>query len=55
MAEAALAIIRTKDQSYSGETLIDEALLSSIGVTDFDVYLYDSEAKELMRDLYLDD
>ncbi len=55
MAEAALAIIKTNDQSYSGRTLIDEAILRSHGVTDFDVYLYDSESKELMRDLYLDD
>jgi|GEM_PF-5850809 len=55
MAEAALAIIQTDDLSYSGQTLIDEAVLRSQGVTDFDVYLYDSASKELMRDLYLDD
>lgn len=55
MAEAALAIIQTDDLSYSGQTLIDEAVLRSRGVTNFDAYLYDSEAKELMRDLYLDE
>ncbi|WP_099018711.1 SDR family oxidoreductase [Marinicella litoralis] len=54
MAEAALAIIQTDDLSYSGQTLIDESVLRSKGVTDFDVYLFDPASKELMRDLYLD-
>ena len=54
MAEAALAIINTDDSSLSGQTLIDESLLRAHGVTDFSRYNYDSEAKELMRDLYLD-
>ncbi len=55
MAEAALTIMQTTDMSYSGQTLIDETVLKDHGVTDFDVYLYDSTAKELTRDLYLDE
>ncbi len=55
MAEAALAIIQTDDMSLSGQTLVDEALLRSQGVTDFEVYKNDPEADELMRDLYLDE
>lgn len=54
MADAALAIIQTKDMSLSGETLIDESLLRSRGIIDFDHYKYDSQAQELVRDLYLD-
>lgn len=55
MAEAALAIIQTTDLSLSGQTLVDESLLRSQGVTDFEVYKNDPEADELMRDLYLDE
>lgn len=55
MAEAALVIIQTTDGSYSGQTLVDEAILRSQGVTDFDRYLFDPGATKLMRDLYLDE
>ena len=55
MAEAALAIINSKDLSYSGQSWVDEAILRDLGVTDFDRYLFDPSATELMRDLYLDE
>ena len=55
MAEAALAIMQSKDLSYSGQSWVDEALLRDLGVTDFDPYLFDPSATELMRDLYLDE
>jgi len=55
MAEAALAIMQSKDLSYSGQSWVDEALLRDLGVTDFDQYLFDPSATELMRDLYLDE
>jgi citronellol/citronellal dehydrogenase len=55
MAEAALAIIQNKDLSYSGQSWVDEAILRDLGVTDFDPYLFDPSATELMRDLYLDE
>ena len=54
MGDAALAIINCDDLSYSGQTLIDEALLRTLGVDDFEPYKYDIESTELMRDLYLD-
>lgn len=55
MAEAALAIIQNKDLAYSGHSWVDEAILRDLGVTDFDRYLFDPSATELMRDLYLDE
>ncbi len=55
MAEAALAIIQTDDLSFSGQTLVDESLLRSQGVTDFEVYKNDPDTDKLMRDLYLDE
>ncbi len=55
MADAALVIINTNDLSLSGQTLVDESLLRAQGVTDFTHYNYDSNAEDLMRDLYLDE
>ncbi len=55
MAEAAMAIIQTDDLSLSGQTLVDESLLRSRGVTNFEVYKNDPDADELMCDLYLDE
>ena len=54
MGDAALAIISCDDLSYSGQTLIDESLLRTLGIDDFEQYKYDVDASELMRDLYLD-
>ncbi len=55
MAEAALVILTTNDQSMTGKSWVDEAVLRSEGVTDFEPYKYDPTASELMRDLYLDE
>lgn len=54
MADAALEILLSEKQKYSGQTLIDETLLKDTGVTDFEPYKVDSECEDLMRDLYLD-
>ena len=54
MADAALEIILNEKQEYNGKTLVDEALLSEKGMTDFDQYKVDSDCDDLMRDLYLD-
>ena len=54
MAEAALEIITAESLEFSGQTLIDEAILRNNGITNFDQYKYDPDAKELMRDLFLD-
>ncbi len=54
MADAALAILQDDEQSYTGQTLIDEGVLRDLGVTDFDKYKFDPDAQELERDLYLD-
>ena len=54
MADAALAILKDDEQTYSGQTLIDEGVLRDLGVTDFEKYKFDPEAQELERDLYLD-
>ncbi|GAA4883740.1 NAD(P)-dependent oxidoreductase [Ferrimonas pelagia] len=54
MADAALAILTTDDQSLSGQSLVDEALLRERGVTDFEHYKVDPECEQLYRDLYLD-
>ncbi len=54
MADAALAVISCDDMTYTGQTLVDESLLRTLGTEDFDVYKYDPSATKLMRDLYLD-
>jgi len=38
MRDAALAIISCDDLSYSGQTLIDEPLLKTLGIDDFEQY-----------------
>lgn len=55
MAEAALAIINSKDLSFSGQSWVDEAILRAQGVNDFERYKFAPDATELMRDLYLDE
>lgn len=54
MAEAALMIINSQNLKFSGQTLIDEAILKDAGVTNFDQYRFDDSTDELMRDLFLD-
>ncbi len=54
MADAALAILKTSDLSYSGQVCIDEGVLRDLGTSDFDQYKYDPDATSLERDLYLD-
>jgi citronellol/citronellal dehydrogenase len=54
MADAALAILRTKDGSLNGRCLIDEDLLRERGVTDFQRYASDpSHAEALFPDLFV--
>ncbi|MGJ8662421.1 MAG: SDR family oxidoreductase [Marinicella sp.] len=54
MAEAALHILQAENLSMTGATWVDESLLRSKGVTDFDPYKFDPNCNDLMRDLYLD-
>jgi citronellol/citronellal dehydrogenase len=54
MADASLEIIKTENLERTGQTIIDEGILREMGITDFDQYKYDSDADELMRDLFLD-
>lgn len=54
MADAAQVILEAENQQFSGESWVDEGLLRSQGVTDFEAYKHDPSAKELARDLYLD-
>lgn len=54
MADAALAILKNSDLTYSGQTCIDEGVLRDLGVTDFEPYKHDPSAETLERDLYLD-
>lgn len=55
MADAAHAILCSKDLELTGQTLIDEKLLLSKGVEDFEKYRYDPDSdKPLMNDLFID-
>ncbi|MFI5337440.1 MAG: SDR family oxidoreductase [Opitutales bacterium] len=55
MADAVLAILTTTDGSLNGRTLLDEDLLRSRGVTDFQRYAVDpAQADSLYPDLFLD-
>ncbi|SFM38917.1 SDR family oxidoreductase [Marinobacter zhejiangensis] len=54
MADAAVSILARTDQSLSGQALIDEDLLRSDGVTEFDHYRYAEGNKPLLPDLFLD-
>jgi citronellol/citronellal dehydrogenase len=55
MADAALAILTTRDGSLNGRSLLDEDLLRERGVTDFARYAADpAHADRLYPDLFLD-
>jgi citronellol/citronellal dehydrogenase len=55
MADAALAILQTRDGSLSGRSLLDEDLLRTQGLTDFTRYAVDpANAHRLYPDLFLD-
>lgn len=55
VADAALAILATKDGSLNGRCVIDEDLLRERGVTDFSHYAADpSNAGSLQTDLFVD-
>ena len=54
MADAAHAILTTKSQELSGESLVDEPFLRDRGMTDFEHYKNDPACKDLMIDLYID-
>lgn len=54
MGDAAYEILKTPAGDLSGETLIDETLLRSRGVSDFEHYKYDATSETLFTDLYLD-
>ena len=53
MADAALYILQQASDEFSGQFLIDEELLRSSGMTDFDHYAVDPN-KELQLDLFVD-
>ena len=55
MADAALEILATTDQSLSGQSLIDEDLLRTRGWTDFRHYAHNpAYADKLFPDLFID-
>lgn len=55
MADAAREILATEDLALTGQLLVDEDLLRSRGVTDFDHYAKDPDSTaSLLPDLYLD-
>lgn len=54
MADAALAILSTRNLQLTGHNLIDEDLLREQGVTDFEDYRYAAGDKSLMTDLFID-
>ncbi|SDW38546.1 SDR family oxidoreductase [Marinobacter mobilis] len=54
MADAAVGILATADQSLSGQALIDEDVLRAAGVTEFDHYRFAQGDKPLLPDLFLD-
>jgi len=54
MADAAYEILTTENCELTGQISIDETLLRSRGVTDFEHYRYDKETeKPLMNDLFV--
>ena len=54
MADAAYAILTSEHRHISGRLLIDEEILSEVGVTDFTQYREGSSEEELMVDLFVD-
>jgi len=54
MADAADAVITTEKCARTGQSLIDEQVLSEHGVSDFDCYAVEPGNKDtLISDLYL--
>jgi citronellol/citronellal dehydrogenase len=53
MADAAYAILSSRERSISGRLLIDEEILREQGQSDFEQYRYDPAGK-LMNDLFVD-
>lgn len=54
MADAALHILRQRNNSLTGKALIDEDVLRDAGVTDFEQYRYEPGDKPLLDDLFLE-
>lgn len=54
MADAAYAILISEQRHISGRLLIDEEILTEVGVTDFTQYREGSSQEELMIDLFVD-
>ncbi|WP_286267337.1 SDR family oxidoreductase [Thalassotalea atypica] len=54
MADAAYQMLISKSTELTGQLLLDEALLSSKGTTDFTHYQHDPDCTELHKDLYVD-
>ena len=54
MADAAYAILTSEQRHISGRLLIDEEILTEVGVTDFTHYREGSSQEELMIDLFVD-
>ncbi|SFT85575.1 SDR family oxidoreductase [Pseudomonas marincola] len=54
MADAAYAILNSKQRSISGRLLIDEEILREHGQTEFAHYRFDPEGGDLIPDLFVD-
>ncbi|MDX5297891.1 MAG: NAD(P)-dependent oxidoreductase [Gammaproteobacteria bacterium] len=54
MADAAVAILARQDPAFTGQHLIDEAVLREQGVTDFAPYRHQPGDTALVNDLFLD-
>ncbi len=54
MADAAYEILTRKASTFSGNTVLDEEVLRSVGVTDFDQYLVTPGIKPII-DLFVDE
>jgi len=53
MGDAAWAIVQQKSSTCTGNFFIDEAILQSVGVTDFGKYAINPK-KDLMKDLFIE-
>lgn len=56
MADAAYQVLIQPANDYTGQTLIDDEVLSAAGVTDFDAYRYPGASEaDLQQDIFLGD
>jgi citronellol/citronellal dehydrogenase len=56
MADAAYQVLIQPAKDYTGQTLIDDEVLSAAGVTDFDSYRYPGASEaDLQPDIFLGD